>query len=65
MANNQPHTKRDVGGQGDKSKDTNGNPAKNQPGKTSDSRGKERRILEATSSSCSLRPALLAQLIVG
>ncbi|MES2957461.1 MAG: hypothetical protein V4792_04685 [Pseudomonadota bacterium] len=39
MAANQPHTKRDVGGQGDKSKDTGGTPAKNQPGKPSETAG--------------------------
>lgn len=35
MASNQPHTKRDEGGQGDKQKPQQGNPAKNQPGQKS------------------------------
>ena len=37
MASNQPHTKRDVGGQGDKTGKASpaGNPPKNQPGKGS------------------------------
>ena len=39
MASNQPHTKRDVGGQAEQSKQKGGNPAKNQPGKPSEGGG--------------------------
>ena len=39
MATNQPHTKRDEGGQGDSQKGKDANPAKNQPGQKSQSGG--------------------------
>ena len=39
MATNQPHTKSDAGGQGDKRKAKGGNPAKDQPGQNSQGGG--------------------------
>lgn len=39
MATNQPHTKRDEGGQGDKQKAKGGNPAKDKPGQNSQGSG--------------------------
>ena len=39
MASNQPHTKRDVGGQADKTQAKGGNPAKDPPGKPSQGGG--------------------------
>jgi hypothetical protein len=39
MASSQPHTKRDVGGQGDKTQGKSGTPPKDQPGKTSQGGG--------------------------